>query len=410
MVFHIGFNKEQRAAARNVEEYFQVLSAYQPKFQSLAGGIFEMDLTRACVATNAKHRAKLKPVITGAARQDLKRILELRPNAFQSTYDFLYRLSVISECENNAYIFPVVDPMSDKVMQLWAGSNGSTKILMGTDGKMWADCTFGSKRVTIEYERVGHIRNHYYKDDYFGSSNSPISGTLRLIDAQRQIIESGAASSGFFRFMATLTAPAKDQTLKDASESFSKSQFEGNNSGLILFDQKFKDVKQIESRPVLINPQQMDEIRKNAFEYFNTNQKILTSSFTEEEWNAYYEGTVEPWGLQTSMALMNMLFSLREIRTDNRVTLEANRLEYASNTTKVNVVTQLFDRGMITINEGLEIFNKAPIPDGDRRYIRKEYAEINRLDDTGSVDQVPIVEGTPQDNSGESQEVQNAES
>ena len=412
MAFHIGWNKEKRAAATNVEQYFQMMTGYQPRFQSLAGGIFEMDLTRACVVTNAKHRAKLKPVITGAARPDLKRILEFRPNPIQSTYDFLYRLSTIYDCENNAYILPIVDPLSNKIVQIFSAPSSQTKIL-DKNGTMWADCTFGSKRVTIEYEKIGHMRNHYYKDDFFGESNKPIDGTLRLIDAQRQVIENGAASSGFFRFMASLAVAAKDQTLKEARDYFAKSQFEDNNSGMILFDSRFKDVKQIDSKPALINPQQMAEIRTNAFEYFGTNDKILTSSFTEEEWNAYYEGTVEPWALQASMEMMNMLFSLRELSTDNRVTLEANRLEYASNTTKIAIVTQMFDRGLFTINEGLEVFNKAPIPDGDKRYIRKEYAEINKLDDVSDAEAEPeqvVQTPLPAEKPDEPKEDNNAES
>lgn len=406
MAFHIGWDREKRQAATKVEQYFQVMSGYQPKFQTIAGGIFEMDLTRACVVTNAKHRAKLKPVITGAARPDLKRILEFKPNEIQSTYDFLYRLSTVFDCENNAYIFPIVDPFSNKVIQFWAGAPGSTRIMTMPNGTVWAECMFGGKKTTIEYEKIGHIRSHYYKDDFFGSSNSPISGTLRLIDAQRQVIENGAASSGFFRFMARLTAPAKDQTIKEARDTFSKANIEGNDSGLLLFDSKFQDVKQIESKPMLVNSQQMAEIRMNAFEYFGTNEKILTSSFTEDEWNAYYEGTVEPWGLQTSMALMNMLFTLREIRTENRVTLEANRMEYASVATKVSYTTQMFDRGVLSIDDVCEVFNRAPVPGGDKRYIRKEYAEINRLEET-ETDEV-VQEPLNEEPAAEPEEVTNA--
>jgi len=385
--FHIGFDKEKRSAATKIEQYFQVLSGYQPKFQTLAGGIFEMDLTRACVVTNAKHRAKLKPVVSGAARQDLKMILEYRPNEVQSTFDLLYRLSTIFDCENNAYILPLVDPYSSRVLQIFVGAPGSTKILKAMDGKMYADCFFAGRRITIEYDKIGHVRSHYYKDDFFGSSNAPISGTLRLIDAQRQVIENGAASSGFFRFMARLSGPAKDQTIKEARDTFAKSNIEGNDSGLLLFDAKFQDVKQIESRPVLINPQQMVEIRTNAFEYFGTNEKILTSSFTEDEWNAYYEGTVEPWALQVSMAMTNMFFSMRELQVGNRVTLESNRMEYASIGTKVSYATQMFDRGVITINDIREVFNQSPISDGDKRYIRKEYAEVNQLGESKEEEQ-----------------------
>ena len=42
-------------------------------------------------------------------------------------------------------------------------------------------------------------------------------------------------------------------------------------------------------------------------------------------------------------------------------------------------MTQLFDRGFLTHNMGLEIFNMPPVEDGDKYYIRKEYAEVSKL-------------------------------
>ena len=38
------------------------------------------------------------------------------------------------------------------------------------------------------------------------------------------------------------------------------------------------------------------------------------------------------------------------------------------------------DRGLITVNQGLAVFNLPPVEDGDKRYIRKEYTEVKNLD------------------------------
>ena len=61
--------------------------------------------------------------------------------------------------------------------------------------------------------------------------------------------------------------------------------------------------------------------------------------------------------------------------------LTANRLQYASNKTKLQVSSQLFDRGILTTNQVMDIWNMSHVEDGDKRYIRREYAEINKLDD-----------------------------
>ena len=75
-----------------------------------------------------------------------------------------------------------------------------------------------------------------------------------------------------------------------------------------------------------------------------------------------------------------MAFTERELANDNFIMLTANRLQYLSPAEKLSTVTQLFDRGFITHNQGREIYNMAPIDGGDKYYIRKEYSETTKLD------------------------------
>ena len=51
----------------------------------------------------------------------------------------------------------------------------------------------------------------------------------------------------------------------------------------------------------------------------------------------------------------------------------ANRLQYLSNAEKLNVSSQLLDRGIMSINDVRDIWNLPPVEDGDRRIIRGEY-------------------------------------
>jgi hypothetical protein len=66
----------------------------------------------------------------------------------------------------------------------------------------------------------------------------------------------------------------------------------------------------------------------------------------------------------------------------------------------------MFDRGVLSIDDVCEVFNRAPVPGGDKRYIRKEYAEINRLEEaeTNEVVQEPLSE----EPAAEPEEVKNA--
>ena len=72
-----------------------------------------------------------------------------------------------------------------------------------------------------------------------------------------------------------------------------------------------------------------------------------------------------------------MLFTTKELAFGNSVMFSANRLQYASNTTKLNVSTQLFDRGLITMNQVMDIWNMNHVEGGERK-IRGEYVELDQ--------------------------------
>ena len=45
----------------------------------------------------------------------------------------------------------------------------------------------------------------------------------------------------------------------------------------------------------------------------------------------------------------------------------------------------MFDRGILSTNDVMAIWNLPPVPDGDKRYIRKEYTEISQLDQVAAL-------------------------
>ena len=128
----------------------------------------------------------------------------------------------------------------------------------------------------------------------------------------------------------------------------------------------------------------MQQINENVFMHFGTNMDILTNKYDENTWNAYYEGKIEPFAIQLSIVMSNMTFTPTEITRGNMITWTANRLQYASNATKLQVSTQLFDRALLNRNGVMDIWNMAHVEDGDKYYIRKEYTEVSQLNKDGT--------------------------
>lgn len=363
----------------NPDGFFQMLNGYSPIFTDAPSGIYEMEITRAAIHSFANFCSKLKPEISGNAYKNLKNTLLFKPNPFMDTSKFIYRIATILSVNNNAFIVPMENDLGD-IIGYYPLLPQNCEVI-DYRGVPYLRYTFkNGKRAAMELDKVGILTQFQYANDLFGESNTALKPTMNLIHTQNQGIVNSVKNSAAIRFIAKISNILKTEDVEEERERFTKNNLSSENqSGMIIYDPKFSEVKQIESKPFTASPLHMQQINDNVYRYFGTNSKILQNNFTEDEWNAYYEGKIEPFAIQLSLVMTNMTFSPHEIAFGNSITFTANRLQYASNTTKLSISTQLFDRGLITRNEIMDIWNMPHIEDGDKYYIRKEYAEVNEL-------------------------------
>ena len=357
--------------------YFETLTGYQPVFRTFRGGIYEAELCRACIHAFATHSSKLKPVVTGA-RKDLSVLLATQPNPWMSTAQFLYKTATILENETTAFIIPLYDKYYQRITGLYPVQPQRAEIVE-KDGVSYAVFDFAhGKRGAVEFDRVGIVNKFSYHNEFFGDGNTPLYGTLDLMEVQKQGIALGIKQSAAIRFLGRLTNVLKPEDIEAERIRWNKINLSNdNNGGIALADNKYADLKQIESKPYVIDAEQLKAIQENVFNWFGCNSAILQNSFTPQQWDSYYEGKIEPFALALSLAVTNMLYTAEQKTRGNEVQFTANRLQYASTEQKLNVVVQLIDRGMISRNEGREIFNMEPIEGGDEYIIRAEYVNAN---------------------------------
>lgn len=153
---------------------------------------------------------------------------------------------------------------------------------------------------------------------------------------------------------------------------------------LLTSDPRY-DVEQIKYDSYVPNAAQMKETTQRIYSFFNTNENIIQSKFTEDEWNAYYEAEIEPLAKQLSGEFTRKIFSKKERGFGNKIIFEANSLQYASTSTKLNLV-QMVDRGALTPNEWREVMNLGPIEGGDKPIRRLDTGVVNTKEG-GEVDE-----------------------
>lgn len=376
-IFEAIFKKPK--ADVNAKGYFKMLNGYSPVFTNAPESIYEMELTRAAIHSFANFCGKLKPEITGTARQNLSKTLLFKPNPFQDTYKFLYRLATILLVNNTAFVCPIEDDFGRLVGYYPLLPQNCEVIDVG--GKPYLRYSFATgQKAAVEFEKVGILTRFQYSNDFFGADNRAFNPTMQLIHTNNQGIINGVKNSAAIRFLAKIANLFDAEDIKKERERFTKDNLSADNqSGMIIYDNKFSEVKQVDSKPFTINANQMMQIKENVFDYFGVSEGIIQNKYNEDEWNAFYEGAIEPFALQLSLVMTNMTFTEHQISCGNSIIFTANRLQYASNQTKLSISTQLFDRGLINRNAVMDIWNMAHVENGDKYYIRKEYTEVSQL-------------------------------
>lgn len=353
---------------------YRLLNGYTPRFTSWSGGVYESEKIRASIHARATHISKLKVDLMGSARPSLQAKMKHAPNEFQTWSQFLYRLSTILDIHNTAFIIPVYDQYGEPSGIFTPLPHRCELVQFGETPYIRYEFSWGQK-AAIELEYCGVMTKFQYKDDFFGESNRPLFPTMELIHMQNQGIEEGVKSAATYRFMAQLNNFAKAEDLKKERRRFTEENFarDSEGGGLLLFPNTYSNIQQISAKPFVVDADQMKQINENVYEYFGVNEDVLTNKAYGDSWSAFYEGAVEPFAIQFSEVMTKMLFTLREQSQGNKVMATSNRLQYMTNKDKLDVSSQLLDRGIFTINDVREIWNLPPLENGDTRIIRGEY-------------------------------------
>jgi len=375
--------KRPKAAAQ-VNSYFKMLDGYTPIFTSYDGGVYEMELTRSCIHTFANHCSKLQPNVEGADMRGIKAILDGKPNPFMTSAQFLYKAATIYDAKNTCFIAPVLDEY-DRLIGYYPVNPAQTEIIE-YEGIPFLRYRFkNGQKAAIELFRCGVVSKYLYNSDIFGEDNKALQPTLQLLNMQNQGIAEGIKNSASFRFMATVNNFTKGKDLATERKNWVSENLGADSGGLALFPNNYSNVQQIQSAAQVVDAEQMEIIQTRALNYYGTNMDVLQNKTVGDGWSAYYEGKIEPFAIQLSQAMTVMTYTAQERKRKNAIVWSANRMQYMTNTDKLQVSSQMFDRAILSINDVMDIWNLPHVPDGDKRFIRKEYIEISQLDEVAKL-------------------------
>lgn len=410
-LFDMIFGKRKPAPETNQPmQMLKLLNGFTPHFTDPSANAFEYAAARSAVDAIARNGAKLKPkhirrvngqIVTMSSPLDY--ILSVRPNQHMDAYSFYYKLLSQLYYKNNAFAYWETDGSGN--VKAIHPIDFSRLELLEHNKQIYVQFHFlGGDKMTLPYSEVIHLRRYYHTHEIYGDMNSDaLQKILDMIHTTDEGIINAIKSSAYMRGLLSFNALLNDTDFKKSREKFADEFLDMNKKGGIAAIDARATFTDLKSEPKMINHDQMALIESKVYKYYNVSEPIVRSEYNEEQWNSFYESVIEPLAIQLSLEFTAKLFSDGQKKFGNEIIFEANRLQYASNKTKIEVVQMLMDRGMLSVNQGLEVFNLPPIEGGEKfimslNFVDKEIANQYQL---GKTDTPPAPqEPAPAQNEG----------
>lgn len=342
------------------------------------GNLYQSDIIRAAIRpkvrafgkTVAKHLRNGPEGLKVNPDVYMKFLLE-EPNPYMTGQMLQEKLITHLELNNNAFAYINRDD-NGYPMEIYPITATSAEAVKNDNGELFIRFTLrNGSTVVFRYTDIIHLRKDFNDNEIFGDSPAPaLTQLMEVITTTDQGIIKSIKNSTVIKWLLKFNQNVRPEDLKKATKQFTDDylNIDAENGGAAAIDSKL-DAEQVTANEVATNEKQMVETVKRVYHFFNTNEKIVSSNYSENEWIAYYESSIEPDVLQTSGEYSRKLFSRRERGHGNKIIFESANLSFASMQTKLNLV-QFVDRGVMSPNEVREVLNMAPAPDGDT-FIRR---------------------------------------
>ena len=330
--------------------------------------MWQSDLVRSCIRPIAEHTSKANAVCN---KPEIAKLLNTSPNMYMNGKDFLAKIRLWLEIKNTAFIYIARDD-TGKPTSFYPVPYASFEALEYLGG-LYIKFQFNNSTArdyVFPWEDLAVLRKDYYQSDIWGDDNSAILSKLDLINTAEQGVANAVRATANLRgILKSTKAMLSPESLKEQKEQFVTDYLNLENSGGIASIDATQDFIPITMNPSVTDAQTLKQLREDVYRYFGVNDKILTSDYSEEDMEAFYQSKIEPFLIALSEEMTRKVFTRREQDLGNAIIYESNRMGYSSNKTKLNMV-QLVDRGILSPNELRQMFNMAPYEGGDE-YIRR---------------------------------------
>ena len=378
-------------------KYAEVMNGYTPIFSQFGQNIYASDVVQQAMSCVVSEIKKLRPehVIEKGndvtpANSDLQRVL-INPNPLMTASEFLEKITWLYLLNYNVFIIPTfyewVDKKDGTIKRRYDGlypiQPNQVDFIEDAGGRLFVRFRFNNGQdYTLNYADIIHIKKNYSVNQYMGGNevgqpdNEALVKTLninhQLLQGVASAMNSTFAINGVVKYNTMLDDGKTEEALKQLEAKLKKSE-----SGFLPLDLKAEYIP-IKKEIQLVHNDTLKFIDEKILRHFGVSLPILTGDYSKEQYEAFYQKTLEPIIISFSQAFTKTLFSQREYAHGNRIKFYPKDLIFMSVEQTLQMVTLLSNTGALYENEKRVAFGLRPLAELEgKRYMSLNWVDAN---------------------------------
>lgn len=375
------------------------LNGFAPVYSLYSADIYSSDVVVQALKCIVDEMKKLNPThvrYVGTdpvpVKGDIQDTLD-NPNPLMTTSEFIEKVCWLLLLNYNAFVLPV--------FRTWTDASGAEKryyealypinpsevdFIEDASGRLFVKFHFwNGTSTTIPYENVIHLKYNYSVNQYMGGNEMGQpnhEAILKTLELNRTLLQ-GVAKA--MKASYAVNGVVKYNTLMDDGKTEAalaelERKLTNNESGFLPLDLK-ADFTPLEHKSEIVNSDTLKFVDEKILRNFGVPLCILTGDYTKEQYEAFYQKTLEPLLKSISQAFTKKLFTKRELAFGNRIELYPKELIFMTVSQTLEMINILAPTGALFENEKRVALGLQPLPELEgQRYMSLNWIDANNAD------------------------------
>lgn len=384
------------SGGRQNARHIRMLNGSLPMFSQFGQNIYASDIVQECIDVIATEISKLQPrhIRTTDERQDvpkgnLNRLFRFAPNPLMTVSEFLEKKTWLLMMNYNAFIIPIFDTEFSGGVErrtykaFYPIDPSRVDFLQDPNGELLIKFHFASGlEFTFRYADIIHVRKKFSMNELMGggaNGQPDNSALLKALEINHSIMQ---GLDRAVKINAAIQAVVKINTmLDDDAQRAERARFEklimSGESGILPVDIKGEFTPIDKSALRFVDKETLAFLQSTVLNWYGVSLPILTGEYTDEEYQAFYEKSLEPVVIRYGQAYSKTIFTEREADVGNEIIFYQRNMNYLSTAAKLNLLKTAGEQGLLSDNQKLAILGYPPVKGGERRTQSLNYIDVN---------------------------------